>query len=51
MLLSLQALYAAAVAVVNVAAIVVINDAVVALMTNQLSTQVGFLKENKKIHF
>ena len=44
---------APAVATVNVAAaadvVAVINVAAVALMTNQLSTRVGFMKENQKI--
>ena len=31
--------------------VAVINVAAVALMTNQLSTRVGFMKENQKIYF
>ena len=39
----------AAVAVVNVAVVTVINVAAAALMTDQLSTRVGFKKENQKL--
>ena len=41
----------AVVVVVNVAEVAVVNVAAVALMTDQRSTRVGFVKENKKLNF